>query len=68
MPDLTVTIDRSLCIGAASCAGTAPQFFRLDEDNVAELITSNPVPADEATRKLILEAAESCPTGAIKVG
>ena len=60
---LTVTIDRSLCIGAAACIGVAPDLFELDEDNIA-VLKAAPTPAD---RKRLIEAAESCPTGAIAV-
>ncbi len=60
---LTVTIDRSLCIGAAACIGSAPDLFELDEDNIAVLKI---VPAAD-DRKRAVEAAESCPTGAIQV-
>ena len=60
---LSVTIDRSLCIGAAACIGIAPELFELDEENIAVLKV---VPAS-ADRKHYVEAAESCPTGAIVV-
>lgn len=60
---LTVSIDRSLCIGAAACTGVAPDLFELDEENIAVLKIA-PASGD---RKRALEAAESCPTGAITV-
>jgi ferredoxin len=70
---LTVKVDTKLCIGAASCVGVAPQFFKLDEDNVAFLIdpvtgeekTSITFEANEEDAAAIQEAIENCPTSAI---
>ncbi len=60
---LTVTIDRSLCIGAAACVAVAPDAFELDEDNISIL----KIVPSEADRKRMIEAAESCPTSAIQI-
>jgi len=72
---LTVKVDTKLCIGAASCVSVAPQFFKLDEDNVAFLV--DPVTGEEkttitfdATEKdvaAIRESVENCPTSAIVI-
>ena len=64
---LTVLIDRNLCIGAAACIAAAPEYFQLDEDNVAETKVANPILANSDAAKRIREAADSCPTGAITV-
>lgn len=69
-----ITVDRNLCIGAASCVIAAGDVFELDTENKAVLIlkdgTKNSGPvvrgalqggADDA----ILLAAQSCPTKAI---
>ena len=55
-----IVIDRSLCSGFGSCAELAPEIFRL-EGGVAELRVGPS--GDEA----VLDAADSCPMGAISV-
>jgi ferredoxin len=56
-----IVIDRLLCSGFASCADTAPGVFRVDDRGVAETLVAE---TDEPTA---LEAAASCPMGAISV-
>lgn len=55
-----IKIDRTLCIGAASCVALAMKTFALDDENKAVII-------DEAGDDVetIRLAAESCPTKAI---
>lgn len=55
-----ITIDRNLCIGAASCVALAMKTFALDEENKA-VVPEGDGDAPEAVRL----AAESCPTKAI---
>lgn len=55
-----ITIDRNLCIGAASCVALAMKTFELDGENKAIVIDDG---GDEA--ETIKLAAESCPTKAI---
>jgi ferredoxin len=55
-----ITIDRDLCIGAASCAAIAGGVFELDGENKA--VVKDPNGADDET---ILLAARSCPVFAI---
>jgi ferredoxin len=72
---LTVKVDTKACIGAASCVSVAPQFFKLDEDNVAFLIdpasgeekTSITFDANDEEAAAIREAVENCPTSAITI-
>jgi ferredoxin len=54
-------IDRSLCSGFGSCAQFATQSIRIGKDGLAEAKEGE---TDDAT---ILEAAASCPMGAIAV-
>jgi ferredoxin len=56
-----VTVDRDLCIGAATCAAIAPQTFNLDNEAKAVILESAGV-EDYAT---VLEAAKACPVAAI---
>jgi ferredoxin len=57
-------VDRETCIGCGLCVQICETVFELNGDSIA-VVKVNPVPAkSEATCK---EAAESCPTTAIKV-
>jgi ferredoxin len=56
-----IVLDRALCSGFGSCVETAPGVFRLGEDGVAGLLVAE---TEEASA---LEAADSCPMGAISV-
>lgn len=55
-------VDRTLCIGSASCVVIAPKVFELDEEGKAIVLT-----VDGANDETILEAARSCPVNAIIV-
>ncbi|MCJ7544096.1 MAG: ferredoxin [Phycisphaerae bacterium] len=57
-------VDREACIGCGVCVQVCEAVFELDGDSIA-VVKANPVPADqEAACK---EAAQSCPTEAIKL-
>jgi ferredoxin len=58
----TVKVIREKCIGAGSCIAIAPNTFKFDEQNIAEVISQNGDPDD-----VKLLAAQSCPTAAIIV-
>ncbi len=55
-----ITVDRDLCIGAASCVALAMKTFALDSENKAVVMKGEGDPPE-----LIKLAAESCPTKAI---
>jgi ferredoxin len=57
---LRIVIDRSLCSGFGSCAELAPDVFELDGPVAVARVSET---ADDA----VLEAAASCPMGAIAV-
>jgi ferredoxin len=57
----TIEIDRSLCSGFGSCADLAPHLIQLDPSGIAALRVG------ETDDELALEAAASCPMGAIAV-
>jgi ferredoxin len=74
MATVTVKIDSSACIAASACVDTASKFFRLDEDNVANVIGSDgegsfqqELEVSDAEKKMLEDAAQACPTGAIQV-
>lgn len=62
VPQLRVTVDRSVCDGNAMCGLIAPHTFDLDEDHKATVID----PHGDAA-ELVLEAAANCPVRAISV-
>lgn len=61
--NLTVKIDRLICVGFETCCDTAPELFRLDDEGIA---TFGP-DAEAASRERILEACRSCPVDALTV-
>ena len=59
---LKITVDREACIGDGACVNDAPDTFEMDDDDIA--ILKEPWGDDRDT---VLEAAQNCPTDAIKV-
>ncbi len=57
------TVNRDLCIGAASCVALAPLAFQLDSEGKAIVQETVGQVSDEQ----LLDAAKSCPTNAIIV-
>ena len=75
MPKYKVKVDRSLCIGAASCAAVAPNAFEIDNEGKAVVkkkdgTTSQDFVAFEDVgeeQPNIENAAKSCPVNAIVI-
>ena len=61
MSTYRIEIDRSLCSGFGACADLAPALIQLDRGGMAELRVGQT--DDDAA----LDAAASCPMGAIAV-
>jgi ferredoxin len=59
----SVTVDKDLCIGSASCVAIHPDLFDLDADGKAIVKEG----ADISDVERVLEAARSCPVSAIIV-
>lgn len=57
----TITVDRNLCIGAASCVAVAPKTYALDNEAKAIFLDS----AEEDSPQTQLDAAKACPVAAI---
>lgn len=57
-----VVVIPSKCIAAASCVAISPTFFKLNEENIAEIIEGGSDSEDN-----IMLSAQSCPTGAIEI-
>lgn len=58
-----IEVDRTLCIGAATCITVAPDAFELDNENKST-VKAEALSVDQETLWL---AAQSCPTKAIKL-
>jgi ferredoxin len=61
MSTYRIHIDRSLCSGFGSCAELAPQAFEVGPDGIATVLVG------ETDNPEVLEAAGTCPMGAITV-
>lgn len=61
MSTFKIVIDRSLCSGFGSCVEQAPTVFVLDGEGIADAVVA------ESDDPAVLDAAASCPMGAIAV-
>lgn len=59
--NLKITVDRNLCIGAATCIAVAPKTYVLDSEAKAIILST----AVEETAETIIESAKACPVAAI---
>lgn len=55
-----VEVDKNQCISCGGCVAIAPDYFEFDEDGLAHATASE-------VNDEVKQAAESCPTDAIKV-
>lgn len=53
-------VDQDACISCNLCADTAPEVFRMDDDNLAEVYDPS-----GATEEKIQEAIDACPVACI---
>jgi ferredoxin len=60
--DLTISIDRDLCIGSGNCVKVAPEVFVLDETSTSSF-REGTLSCD---RDRLIEACRVCPTNAIR--
>lgn len=58
-----VTVDRDLCIGAATCIAVAPHTYVLDSEAKAIILET----AEQDDEQTQLDAARACPVAAIYV-
>lgn len=61
---MNVKILQDQCTGCGICPSICPDVFELNDEGVAE-VKADPVP--ESMKDEVVEAAESCPVGAIAV-
>ncbi|MFQ5530704.1 MAG: ferredoxin [Gemmatimonadota bacterium] len=58
--DVTIAIDRLLCVGFGDCIEKAPEAFEFDEEGIA--ILTDP---ETVERERLVRACEACPVDAI---
>lgn len=59
---LRITVDHAVCMGSSSCVFHAPNTFALDSDGLALVVD----PAGDDAEDIV-QAADDCPTQAIRV-
>ena len=64
MSDLKVKVVADLCAGCAVCESSAPDVFKMNDDNIAEVVADGLAKADN---NAVVEAAQTCPSEAIIV-
>jgi ferredoxin len=63
--------DESKCIGATACTSILPQIFKMNEENIAVLVSSkkekgvNVIVISDELKDKAEDAIKSCPTAAI---
>jgi ferredoxin len=62
MAKLSITVNKTRCIGSGDCVETAPTVFQLGADGKSEVVN-----ATGAGDSIIISAARSCPVKAITV-
>jgi ferredoxin len=62
MAKLSITVNKTRCIGSGDCVETAPAVFQLGDDGKSEVVN-----ASGADDSIIVSAARSCPVKAITV-
>ncbi|MFH1230627.1 MAG: ferredoxin [Planctomycetota bacterium] len=60
---MTVTVDKELCSGCGLCTETCPDVFEMIDDIAKVKVSTVPANAEPSCK----EAAEGCPTEAIKI-
>jgi len=61
--ELTIRIDRLVCVGFETCVEMAPGLFRMDDEGIAAFHPD----AANTTRDAVLDACRSCPVDALEV-
>lgn len=66
-------VNKDVCIGCGACTVIADKVFQIGDDGLAEVITPMENNDDkvmeiiEEDKENVIDASESCPTGAIEV-
>lgn len=59
---MKVKVNKDVCIGCGACEAIAPDVFQIGEEGTASVIGS----VKEEIKSDVMDALESCPTGAIE--
>ncbi|MFF5854531.1 ferredoxin [Streptomyces sp. NPDC012751] len=61
---MRVTTERDRCVGSGQCAMLSPEVFDQDDDGLVTVVREEPA---EDLRTQVLQAADLCPSRAIRV-
>jgi ferredoxin len=61
---MKVVVDFDVCSSNAVCMGILPEVFEVRDDGFLYVLDEHP---DESLRAKLVEAVNSCPTGAISI-
>lgn len=61
---MKVKVNKEACIGCGACAAICDAIFEIDDEGLSK-VKKEEVKEDE--KQAVIDSAESCPTGAIKV-
>jgi ferredoxin len=61
---MRVVVDMDLCESNGVCEGIVPEVFRIDDDDVLQVLEEHP---DESLRARVEDAVRSCPKQAISL-
>jgi ferredoxin len=64
MPSFRIVVDWDLCESNAVCQKLAPELFRVNEDDMLEVLLETP---DESFRAKVEGAVRMCPRGALSL-
>ena len=57
-------VNGEICIGCGACAAICPDVFEINDDGIA---FTKDVAENNDSNEDVIEAVESCPTGAIEI-
>jgi ferredoxin len=58
-----IEVDQDVCISSGMCVADAPELFRFNDDEVAEVITGG----EQLSGEALVRLARGCPSGALQV-
>ena len=61
---MKTNVDEETCIGCGLCETTCPEVFKLNKNDISEVVVDTVPPEAEATCR---EAADNCPVQAISL-
>ena len=61
--DLTIRIDRTLCVATSACMKVAPEVFEFDDENICAFKSRPP----DIERERLIDACDVCPVDALIV-